>query len=156
MLALQQDFVFVFNDVARLLHKRLAQRAKGGARLARAQWQTLTFLADNQGIHQGALAEILKLQPITLVRIIDRLAERGLVERRRHPTDRRVRLLYLRQEVDPFLAEMQEISDAACREALERVSPAQREQLYEILSLMKSNLVAACRKEAAGEVKKNG
>ncbi len=34
-----------------------------------------------------------KIEPITLVRILDKLEERGLVERRRHPTDRRIWLL---------------------------------------------------------------
>jgi MarR family transcriptional regulator for hemolysin len=63
--------------------------------LTRSQWQTLAYLSSNEGIHQGGLAEILEIEPITLVRSLDKLAERGLVERRQHPTDRRIWLLYM-------------------------------------------------------------
>jgi MarR family transcriptional regulator for hemolysin len=78
---------FLLHDVARLLRKRFEQRAKSHG-LTRSQWQALAYLSKNEGIHQSGLAEILEIEPITLVRILDRLAERGLVERRPHPTDR--------------------------------------------------------------------
>ena len=88
---------FLLHDVARLLRKRFEQRAKDLG-LTRSQWQTLAYLANNEGIHQSGLAEILEIEPITLVRILDKLAERGLIERRQHPTDRRIWLLYMGME----------------------------------------------------------
>jgi len=75
---------FLLHDVARQLRKRFEQRAKCLG-LTRSQWQTLAHLSNNEGIHQAGLAEILEIEPITLVRILDKLEERGLVERRRHP-----------------------------------------------------------------------
>ncbi|MGO7675379.1 MarR family transcriptional regulator, partial [Rhizobium ruizarguesonis] len=71
--------------------------------LTRSQWQTLAYLSNNEGIHQVGLAEILEVEPITLVRILYKLAERGLIERRQHPTDRRIWLLYMRDEAHPLL-----------------------------------------------------
>jgi DNA-binding MarR family transcriptional regulator len=139
---------FLLHDVARLLRKRFEQRAKCLG-LTRSQWQTLAYLSNNEGIHQGGLAEILEVEPITLVRILDKLAERGLIERRQHPTDRRIWLLYMRDEAHPLLAEMRVIGDATRGEALATVSPEQREQLFEILSVMKTNLVQACRTPVA-------
>ena len=91
---------FLLHDVARLLRKRFEQRARDLG-LTRSQWQTLAYLNRNEGIHQSGLADILEIEPITLVRILDRLEERGLVERRRHPTDRRIWLLYLKDAARP-------------------------------------------------------
>jgi DNA-binding MarR family transcriptional regulator len=135
---------FLLHDIARLLRKRFEQRAKCLG-LTRSQWQTLAYLSNNEGIHQGGLAEILEIEPITLVRSLDKLSERGLVERRQHPTDRRIWLLYMTDEARPLLAAMREIGDVTRGEALDGVSAEQRDALFEILSLMKTNLVQACR-----------
>ena len=135
---------FLLHDVARLLRKRFEQRAKCLG-LTRSQWQTLAYLANNEGIHQGGLAEILEIEPITLVRILDKLQERGLVERRQHPTDRRIWLLYMRDAARPLLAQMRTIGEVTRGEALEGISAEDRDYLFETLSLMKTNLIEACR-----------
>lgn len=134
---------FLLHDVARLLRKRFEQRAKDLG-LTRSQWQTLAYLANNEGIHQAGLAEILEIEPITLVRIIDKLEERGWIERRQHPTDRRIWLLFLQDEVRPLIAEMRAIGDTTRAEALDGISEDQRHLLLEALTLMKTNLLEAC------------
>jgi MarR family transcriptional regulator for hemolysin len=134
---------FILHDVARLLRKRFEQRARGLG-LTRAQWQVLAHLAQNEGIHQGGLADILEVEPITLGRILDKLEASGLVERRPHPTDRRIWLLHLRPAAHPVLATMREIGDATRGEALDGVSEAEHEQLIRTLSTMRANLIAAC------------
>jgi DNA-binding MarR family transcriptional regulator len=134
---------FILHDVARLLRKRFEQRAKGMG-LTRSQWQTLAYLNLNEGIHQSGLAEILEVEPITLVRILDKLEERGLIERRQHPTDRRIWLLFLRDEARPLIDLMRKIGDETRAEALGGLSAAQRALLLEALTAMKSNLAEAC------------
>ncbi|MBB5572568.1 MULTISPECIES: MarR family winged helix-turn-helix transcriptional regulator [Rhizobium] len=135
---------FLLHDVARLLRKRFEQRAKDMG-LTRSQWQTLAYLSNNEGIHQAGLAEMLEIEPITLVRILDKLGERGLVERRQHPNDRRSWLLYLREEARPLLDTMRSMGDQTRKEALDGVSAEDHERLYQLLTVMKSNLVQACR-----------
>ncbi|CAN7286475.1 MarR family transcriptional regulator [Rhizobium rhizogenes] len=135
---------FLLHDVARLLRKRFEQRAKDLG-LTRSQWQTLAYLSNNEGIHQAGLAEILEIEPITLVRILDKLADRGLVERRQHPNDRRSWLLYMRDEARPLLDTMRSLGDQTRKEALQGVPIEEHERLYQLLTLMKSNLVQACR-----------
>jgi len=144
---------FLLHDVARLLRKRFEQRAKDMG-LTRSQWQTLAYLSNNEGIHQAGLAEILEIEPITLVRILDKLAERGLVERRQHPNDRRSWLLYMREEARPLLDTMRSLGDQTRKEALDGVSSEDHERLYQLLTLMKSNLVQACR-AAVGDKETN-
>ncbi|TCL65154.1 MarR family transcriptional regulator [Rhizobium sp. BK251] len=141
---------FLLHDVARLLRKRFEQRARCHG-LTRAQWQALACLAENDGIQQSWLAEMLEIEPITLVRIIDRLAERGLVERRQHPTDRRAWLIHIREAALPLLDTMHDVGDSTRGEAFKGIPAAERERLFHILTLMKSNLSRACTLPAGAE-----
>lgn len=138
----QRTLGFLLHDVARLLRRRFEQNARDLG-LTRSQWQVLAHLAQNEGIHQGALAEILEIEPITLVRILDKLQAAGLVERRPHARDRRVWLLFLTAKARPVLAKMREIGAITRGEALQGVPEREREQLIETLSAMKSNLIGA-------------
>ena len=54
----QQTLGFILNDVARLMRKRFDERARHLG-LTRAQWQVLSYLARNEGVQQGLLADIL-------------------------------------------------------------------------------------------------
>jgi MarR family transcriptional regulator for hemolysin len=132
---------FLLHDVARLLRKRFEQNA-GDLGLTRSQWQVLAILAKSEGIQQGALAEMMEIQPITLVRILDRLEQEGLIERRPHATDRRVWQLFLGPDVHPILEEMKKIGARTRAEALQGLSPADHKHLMDMLSVMKRNLVA--------------
>src|SRR5262245_34959914 len=134
---------FVHHEVARLLKRSFERKAKALG-LTRSQWQTLVYLNVHEGIYQGKLADILEIESITLVRILDKLEARGLIERRRHPSDRRMWQLYLRDEARPLIAEMREIGDATRAEALAGVSAEDRARLLEILTTMKGNLTEAC------------
>jgi DNA-binding MarR family transcriptional regulator len=126
---------FLLHEVARLLRKRFEQRA-GHLGLTRSQWQAIAYLAKNEGINQAGLAEMLEIEPITLVRILDRLAERGLIERRQHPTDRRTWRLFLKEAARPLLVAMQPLGEATRAEALNGVSDGDRERLFQTLTLM--------------------
>jgi MarR family transcriptional regulator for hemolysin len=139
----QPTLGFVLNDVARLLRKRFEQRARGLG-LTRAQWQVLAYLSTNEGIHQGGLADLLDIEPITLVRILDKLEANDFVERRRHPTDRRIWLLHLTPKAHPMLGRMRVIGDATRQDALEGLADAERAQLLRMLTTMKQNLLGAC------------
>lgn len=55
----------------------------------------LRFLAGMEGVSQQAMSERLQIPPSRMVAVIDHLEERGLVERRPNPADRRARALYL-------------------------------------------------------------
>ncbi|WP_213775306.1 MarR family transcriptional regulator [Bradyrhizobium sp. dw_78] len=145
---------FVLHDVARLLRKRFEQHARN-LDLTRSQWQVLTQLARNEGIRQSALAELLEIEPITLSRSVGRLEALGVVERRPHPSDRRVWLLHLAPAARPKLAEVHAVGDITRGEALAGVSEADRVHLLNTLQILKTNLTAVCdapvaKQEGAG------
>ncbi len=101
---------FLLHDVARLLRRRFEQNARGTG-LTRSQWQVLAYLDQNEGIHQGRLAELLDIEPITLGRIVDRLEILGLIERLPHPSDRRIWLLHLTDAARPKLTQLRKLGD---------------------------------------------
>src|ERR1700692_4499337 len=98
---------FLLHDVARLLKKRFGQNSRRSG-LTRSQWQVLTYLAQNEGINQARLAELIEIEPITLGRIVDRLEAMGLIERHPHPTDRRTWLLHPVEAAGPKLEKIRE------------------------------------------------
>jgi DNA-binding MarR family transcriptional regulator len=93
---------FLVSDISRQLRERFNALARSIG-LTLAQARVLVQLARNQGINQAALAAILEVQPITLLRQIDKLANAGLVERRPDPNDRRAQQLYLTDAAQPHL-----------------------------------------------------
>lgn len=130
---------FMLHDAARLLRKRFEAKARGLG-LTRSQWQVVSHLARNEGIHQGALAELLEIEPITLVRILDRLEASGLVERRRHPTDRRRRLPHLTPSAHPILARIRALGAETVDEAVAGMPAEDRDRLMTLLGALRANL----------------
>jgi MarR family transcriptional regulator for hemolysin len=138
---------FLLHDVARLLRKRFEQSARrSGLGLTRSQWQVMAVLAKNEGIQQGSLAELLEIEPITLVRILDRLQALNLIERRPHATDRRIWLLFLTATAGPILEQMRELGERTRTEALAQVPREDEPHLLRMLSQMRNNLLDACSK----------
>jgi DNA-binding MarR family transcriptional regulator len=136
----ERNIGFLLHDVARLMRKRFEQNARGLG-LTRSQWQVVAFLSRNEGIQQGTLAELLDVEPITLTRILDRLEESDLVERRSHPTDRRIRLLHLKPKAHPLLEQIFAIGATTRAEAFEGIAQDDRDRLFNILSALKTNLL---------------
>ena len=136
---LTRSLGFVLADVSRLIRKRLDDKANELG-LTRAQWRVLAQLRRREGINQSALAEILEIEPITLVRHIDRLVAKDLVERRPDPADRRAWRLFLKDEVQPILDAMRALSEEVRAEALAGIPAARREHLIDDLLSIKTNL----------------
>lgn len=130
---------FLMSDVSRLLLRRFDERArKSGA--TGAQWRTLKVLERNEGLNQGKLAEHLEVEPITLCRMVDRLEESGLVERRRDPADRRAWQIFLTDKARPILDDLRNIGSGVIEEALDGFSARQRDEFIGSLNAIRANL----------------
>ena len=139
--ALQPNIGAVLSEVARLLRRRFERRAREtGLPLTRHQARTLLSIARDEGLSQAAIATALAIEPIALVRMLDRLHEEGLVERRPHPTDRRVRTLWLTTAgwgvVERVLVINAEVREEACA----GLAPKARQALRQALDQMRDNL----------------
>lgn len=142
MVESSSEIGFLLHDVARLQRKRFEHHARGIG-LTRSQWHVLAYLSRNEGINQTGLADLLEVEPITLSRIVDRLAEAGLVDRTCDPSDRRVRCLRLTEAARPKLQQLRELSEMTRRETLHGVTDGDRERLVGTLLAMRSNLSGA-------------
>jgi MarR family transcriptional regulator, transcriptional regulator for hemolysin len=132
---------FLVRDVARLLRRRFEQSAQElGLSLTRAQSFVLVHVAREPGLSQARLAHLMDVEPIALVRLIDRLEAEALLERRLDPRDRRVWRLYLTGKAAPTLDHIRHISTAITGRALASVAPQESSALLTILQRLKTNL----------------
>jgi DNA-binding MarR family transcriptional regulator len=126
-------------QVSRLLRRSFDARARGIG-VTRPQWQVLTLLSFNGGINQGGLAELLEVEPITLGRMIDRLQDAAMVERRADPTDRRAWKLFLTEKGQGLLDELRPFARDTYEAALEGVDEAELAAVMAVLGRMRANL----------------
>jgi DNA-binding MarR family transcriptional regulator len=147
---IDSTFGFLLHDVARLLKKRFEQNSRGSG-LTRSQWQVLAYLAQNEGINQARLAELIEIEPITLGRIVDKLETLRLIKRNAHPTDRRRWLLQLMPAARSRLAQAGEYGEVTRREALAGVSEDDGRRLLKTLQALRENLTQACDAPLAGQ-----
>jgi MarR family transcriptional regulator for hemolysin len=150
-----REILFMISDVGRLLRTYADQRARreGGTR---AQWAVLLKLERREGLKQSDLAEELDLQPITLTRLVDRLCDNGLIERRADPNDRRAKRLYLTAAARPLLDRISVHVEELAETVLAGVDPAAVSVLLSQLGLARENLKQAIADRSPQDVKRYG
>ena len=134
-----REFAFLISDVARLMRTYVDQLARQYG-MTRAQWAVLVRLERSEGLKQHELAEMLDLQPITLTRLIDRLCDSGMIERRADPHDRRAKRLFLTPAARPLLDRLFALSEGFMPKILAGVDEPAIERLVGELGIMKENL----------------
>jgi DNA-binding MarR family transcriptional regulator len=138
---------FLLNDTARLFRRSFNARTRDSG-ITALQWRLITYLKRHEGVRQGPLAELIEVEPITLSRMVDRLVEAELVERRADPADRRAWQLYLTPRAGDLLNGMRPIADALTAEAIEGLSATEVEQLSDLVERVRANLSRRiCQKE---------
>lgn len=136
-----RHFGFLLKDVSRL-YSRNFERHAIELNLTLAQCKVLSYLQRNEGISQVRLAYLTDTDPMTLVRILDRMERDGLIERRPDPADRRARRLFLHASALPVLEEIWRVSDRARAETLSGLSAVDRAQLVKLMQRIQSNVDA--------------
>ena len=134
-------FGFLVHDVSRLIKRRFERRARQmGLPITHQQAAVMLNIAGNEGVSQAEVAAWLGIEPIALVRMLDKLHEEGLVERRAHPTDRRVRTLWLTPSARPVVAQILAINKAIREEAFAGMAAHACDTVIDILDGIKGNL----------------
>jgi len=117
-------FPIELGRVTRRWRARLDERLKHTG-LTQARWLALVMISRaEKGITQRELAEMMGVEGPTLVRILDALEKKRLVERRASRGDRRVRQLYLTPAAEPILDQIMRISTAMREELLAEATDA--------------------------------
>lgn len=130
---------FLLADVSRLIRQAFQQRIEGSS-LTHSQARALVYLSRHEGIRQVELAELLDIQPITLARLLDQLAENGLIERRPDPADRRAYRLFLTSAAASHLAAIEAVAASIRADALRGIGKQEAAVLLSALGRMRDNL----------------
>ena len=139
-----ESLAWEIGETAHALRRAFDRRA-AELGVTRAQWRVLAHLGRTPGLRQVDLAERMDIEPITLCRIVDRLEEGTLVERRRDPQDRRAWQLFLTAKAEPLLERLHKLAAKMADEAFDGLEPASLQAIRAALSQIRSNLSEAAK-----------
>jgi MarR family transcriptional regulator, transcriptional regulator for hemolysin len=138
-LDLRRQLIAQIVESSRLLRNYIDHRAKARG-TTRAQWIVLFRLRQQEGLSQVDLADVLELQPISLVRLLDRLVEHGLLERRPDPKDRRANRLFLTPGGRQLVDDLDSLRDSIATDVLHDIAPKAIESSLETLRDIKERI----------------
>ena len=141
------DFLFALFETQRLLRLYAEKQARRFG-LTRAQWGVLAKLERTEGMKQAEIADLMEIQPITLTRLIDKLCEMGLIERRSDDSDRRVNRLYLTEAARPLMLKLTGLRNELTKTALAGLSAEDTHLLVAQLETVKNNVREAAQNAA--------
>lgn len=133
---------FLVLDVARLMTARFDGKARAHG-ITRAQWSLIAALVRAEGISQAGLAELMDVTPMSVGRLVDRMARAGWVERRALPRDRRRWGLFLTRKAHALRPRLRRLSEETAAEALAGLKPAARRRLLADLKRVRATLCGA-------------
>lgn len=129
---------FIVTDLQRLIVAAVDEQLRP-LDLTNAQLRVILHLTANKGATQVALAEQIGINKASLGILVDRLAEKGLVERRPHPDDRRANLIFLTEKVDGLYGRIFETGTFVMEALMRDITPAEQKTLVDLLLRLKAN-----------------
>ncbi len=125
--------------VGRRWRTRLDARVKHLG-LTQARWIALLQLRHSDSVSQKELAERIGVEGPTLVRLLDALEQRGLIERCEAHDDRRVKKIHLTEKAKPLIEEIARIADALREELFEGTPSDDLATAHRVLRLIADRL----------------
>lgn len=132
---------FLLHDVSQHIRYAFEARARSIG-VTRPQYRVLLYLARHDGPTQSEIADALDVERITLGRMVDRMSEAGLIERRADPADRRVWRVHMLPAAEGMVEQLSRIGGAIEHEAMTHLTEAERLQLKQLLFKLRDGLKA--------------
>jgi DNA-binding MarR family transcriptional regulator len=101
--------------------------------LTTRMWGSLNVLDAEGALTQQALGKCTGIDPSSMVSTVDDLEAAGLVERRRHPSDRRAHAIHITELGRTTLRHGRQLARKAQEDLLGPLSADERKQLHELL-----------------------
>ncbi len=140
-----RDFGFRVARVARRLRQAVDSEL-GAYGLTEATWRPLAYVGRlGEGVRQRELAAALGIEGPSLVRLLDNLERRGLIERREQKGDRRVRSIYLTPPGRELQRRVLRISDNIQQRVLAAADPRDLEACERLFSIIERALEEPAR-----------
>jgi len=141
MIRKQDDLVgSMFHDIAHFVRLRIDEALKPYG-LTRLKWLAIGIISDSEGISQAELAVRLELKSAATGKLVDRLVERGLVERSPDSKDRRAYRLYATRKSNALLRKLEPLGTRLRQEILDGLNQEDMGILKSSLAKIKANLV---------------
>ena len=134
-----QSAAFLLSTLGFTVSRRF-QKILGPLELEPGEFALLRAVAASDGEPQNALAERLHISPSWMVAIVDELERRGLLERRPHARDRRVRNLHLTAAGKKLLRQAERRAQQFDRQVTDPLTEAELQQLLELLQRVAAGL----------------
>lgn len=142
MIRKQDDLVgSMFHDIAHLVRLRIDGALKPYG-LTRLKWLAIGIISNSEGFSQAELASRLELRSAATGRLVDRLVERGLVERRADKEDRRAYRLFATPKSEALLVDLQPLGERLRKEILNGLDHEDVGGLKNSLKKIKANLLS--------------
>lgn len=142
------SYIYLMGDNSRQLRRAFDARMRQLG-VTGPQARLLLELSKAEGENQGHYAEQLEVEPITLCRMVDRMEESGLLERRRDPADRRAWRVHLTQRsrimIDRLRASVARLEE----DMLAGMDEPARIQFGQAMETIRNNLALPLEPEAA-------
>ena len=126
------DIAFLLAQLGAYAAERFGERA-AALDFTRPQAGLLRLISREPGLSQQAVARRLGTPPSRLVALVDGLEQRGLIERRRNPGDRRNYALHLTAAGEQAMAALGQASQEHEQAITAPLTPAERAQLSKLL-----------------------
>jgi DNA-binding MarR family transcriptional regulator len=123
---------FLLSQVGIHASRRFAERI-AAVDLNPPLFRVLNLVAAAEGRSQQAIGAAIEIPPSRMVALVDELEQRGLVERRPDPEDRRVRALFLTAKGKRCLKRGREIAAQHEADLTEGMTAADRKRLIALL-----------------------
>lgn len=143
---------YLIHDVSRLRRLFYDQQSRPLG-ITRAQWWVLFNLArhDGEPLNQNELAKMIELGSAAVGELIQRLEKAGFVERLSDPADRRSKRVVIAARGREVLEHMKRVARESQAPIMAGISAEEQEVLNDLLSRMKSNLIALHAENEAGD-----
>lgn len=108
--------------------------------LAKGQYAYLVRICERPGIIQERVSELLRIDRATASRAIQKLENSELVEKRNHPDNRRIHLLYPTEKGKMLYEILKDEENYSNQTALKGISEDEQRMLLKLLQKVQSNL----------------
>jgi DNA-binding MarR family transcriptional regulator len=113
-------------------------RLRAGSDITPSQSSVLFRIESSEPVRMGVLAQLERITPATLSKVVDSLVNLGLIERYPDPLDGRVTLLRLSADGRSMVTAQRIASTQLLESALKKLTPAQQRSLGRALPALES------------------
>jgi DNA-binding MarR family transcriptional regulator len=138
---INRNLGFLISDLHRLITAAM-DKELGALGLTRSQLRVVLHLSRKEGLTQVRIAEDLAMGKVAVGGLLDRLEAKGLVERRRHPTDRRAMQIFLTAKVDALHKPILKSGAYVTAQMTANISRKDQKRLVDLLLTVKQNAQA--------------